>query len=107
MRKLNLPECAHKWFAHRPSKEFGQEQTGDICNWATSHNKSAHALILCLTRMKLGAFPVDKLNDVFVSFLQDILGYHLNEQQCCLYANARPKPCKVCGWCIYTGSSDA
>ena len=85
------------------------EQTGDICNWATSHNKSAHALISCITRMKLVAFPfpVDKLNDVFVSFMQDISGYHLNEQQGCLYANAGPKPCKVCGSCIYTGSSDA
>ena len=39
-----------------------------ICNWATRLNKSTHALILCITRMKLRALPVDKLNDVFVSF---------------------------------------
>ena len=34
-------------------------------------------------------------NDAFVSFLQDMLGYDLNEKEGCAYANTRPKRCKV------------
>ena len=96
--------------------------------------KSEHALILWMTRMKQGVVR-SNFWDVFVQFLRCIdeismmnlcnfydvfvrclcciciicAGYiRLQPEYWVVYMfNARPKPCKVYGWCIYTGSSAA